>query len=269
MPFCVEHDCIHMNSHFDHPTKHKYTFRELGTVLGSAHTPEAFAELDHCIINRGAQAVIKNIMARDNFGFSSNHFPLEIDIIIRLSPTVRIKKEPKADYSLLSNATTKIKFVNALLEALPSPLGWDERGVDEFYKNCVVTAQDTQYDWLVPPKNETFECQTLTQSTQNLFLRAVAFARGGRGEMAIESYTKFRKVVKVEKREKLELSFKKGHWEHISPRVKLQKMVKGAYTVKDDNQIMRSAASRAELFADYLRGEVWSTKVQSEGPCPV
>ena len=96
----------------------------------------------------------------------------------------------------------------------------------------------------------------------------MAHARGGRGVRAVECYSEFRKIVKVEKREQLELGFKKGHWEHISPHMRMLKMVKGAYTVFDDNQIMRSAASRAELFADYLRTNVWNLKPASTGPCP-
>ncbi len=64
--------------------------------------------------------------------------------------------------------------------------------------------QYAQDSLLTPKRDATLHKTTLSQLVQNKFHRAVALARGGHGERAVEAYREFKKDVKGEKRLQIE-----------------------------------------------------------------
>ena len=97
LEMCSAHSLKVMNTWFQTPDNKKVTFMAPGTAklpkAGESWDPEIFGELDLCLAPDRWSGMVKNVESNTRAGLNSDHFPLEVELELRLKMVDREEEQ--------------------------------------------------------------------------------------------------------------------------------------------------------------------------------
>jgi len=149
MALCAEHGLRVMNTWFRKPDSHRVTFVApgVGTLPPgrSGWDPAEFAVLDLCLVSSRWKGVVRDVRSRPSAGLPSDHFPLEIEVLVKLGASRATAPIKRWDFRTATEEQVQ-GFDAAVLEAADGVR--DASSVQEAWETLERTVNEALDKWI-------------------------------------------------------------------------------------------------------------------------